>query len=87
MFCAIFCVQTDLLAQSKPPTKLKTEQTGLKRRKYSEKERKRKSKGNVKRKNKGLQKAYYKKKSNQTQYPGNIWIDPKPKDFTAIKER
>ena len=78
---------SDLVAQSYAPTKLKTERGGLNRRKMSEKERKRRNKGTVKRKSKLLQKSYYKKKSNQTQYPGNIWIDPRPKDFTAIKER
>lgn len=87
LFCAIFCVQTDLLAQSITPTKLKTEQGGLKRRKHHEKDRKRKSRGNLKRKSKGLQKVYYKKKSNQAKNVGTYWVDPRPKDFTAIKER
>lgn len=87
VFCTIFCVQTDLLAQSISQTKLKTEQSGLKRRKYFEKQRKRKSKGNIKGKSKLLQKVYYKKKSNQIKYAGTFWVDPKPKDFTAIKER
>ena len=85
--CTTFYATTDLKAQSYAPKKLKTEQGGLNRRKASERQRKKKSKGTEKRKSKGLQKAYYKKKSNQTQHPGNIWLDPKPKDFTAIKER
>lgn len=66
---------------------MKSEQGGLKRRKHAEKARKRKSKGNLKRKSKVLQKVYYKKKSNQAKYQGTVWIDPKPKDFTLIKER
>ena len=80
-------MQGELYAQSNAPTKLKTEKGGLKRRKASERERKTYSKGNVKRKSKGLEKSYYKKKSSQSNFPGNIWLDPKPKDFTAIKER
>jgi hypothetical protein len=77
----------ELYAQSKSPTKLKSERGGELRRKYSERERKNSKKGTIKRKSHLLQKSYYKKKSNQSKYPGNIWIDPKPKDFTAIRER
>jgi hypothetical protein len=84
---AIFLVLPDLYAQSKAPSKLKTEKGGELRRKYSEKERKNSNKGTVKSKSNLLEKSYYKKKSNETKYPGNVWIDPKPKDFTAIKER
>lgn len=50
-------------------------------------ERKTGQKGTIKKKSNLLQKSYYQKKSRETQYPGNIWIDPKPKDYTAIKER
>ena len=86
-FCMMMCVQTDSFAQFIGPNDGKIEKSGLKRIKSSERERKRKNKGTVRRKNRLLQKSYYKKKSNQTQYPGNIWLDPKPKDFTAIKQR
>jgi hypothetical protein len=87
LFIAFLLVQEDACAQSNAPTKLKTEQGGLKRRKFSEKQRKRKSKGTVKRKGRLLEKNYFKNKSSQSNFPGKIWIDPKPKDFTAIKER
>lgn len=87
VFMAVLPVHQQLHAQSKAPTRLKTEQGGEQRRKASERVRKRKSKGNIKSKSKILEKAYYKKKSSQSNFPGNIWIDPKPKDFTAIKER
>ncbi len=76
-----------LIAQSNAPKKLKSEQQGELLRKYSEKERDRSSRGTLKRKKSTMQRAYYKKKSKESGYPGNIWVDPKPKDFTAIKER
>jgi len=87
MLWLFVAVPNSALAQSNAPKKLKSEQQGELTRKYSEKERKRGSRGSLKRKNSAMQKSYYKKKSKESGYPGNIWIDPKPKDFTAIKER
>ncbi len=79
MLCANLYLHNDVYAQSNTPSKFKTEKGLL--------DKKKKGKGNPKRKNKALQKSYSKKNSNQTKHPGNIWVDPKPKDFTAIKER
>jgi len=87
LLCIITFAMEDLHAQSNAPSKLKTEQKGKKRRLFSEKKRKNSKKGAVQRRGSSLQKSYFKKRSKQTRYPGNVWINPKPKDFTAIKER
>jgi len=86
VLCAVAFAIPNLYAQSNAPKKTESEPGEL-RRKYFEKERKRSRKGTTKRKSHLLEKLYYKKKSNQTKYPGNISVNPKPKDFTAIKER
>lgn len=87
VLCLLFFSPTEVAAQSNTNNKIKPEQSGAKRRQFHEALRKKGSKGNIKRKSKIMQNAYYRKKSSETRYPGNIWLDPKPKDFTAIKER
>ena len=75
------------MAQSFGPAEIKTEQRGTIGGKTANKKRKKKRRSTLRRKSGGLQKSYYKKKSNQTQYPGNVSLRPRPKDFTAINER
>ena len=76
-----------LLAQEKTHGKLKKAEPTTRKMKAGELERRIGGKGNIKRKSKGLQKAYFRKQSKKSKYPGNIYVNPKPKDFTAIKER
>jgi hypothetical protein len=87
VFCAYIFAQQDARAQSNVPINVKNERREKKRRKFTEKQRKRSRKGTVNKKSNRLQKSYLRKKTGQTQYPGGIWLNPKPKDFTAIKAR
>ncbi|MDZ7604960.1 MAG: hypothetical protein U5K79_05085 [Cyclobacteriaceae bacterium] len=85
MLWLFVAVSNSALAQSNAPKKLKSEPQGELTRKYSEKVREKGSRGSLRRKNSAMQKSYYKKKSRESGYPGNIWIRSETKRFHRDK--